>query len=329
MSNPSYSLEVISHHPQFKNKSLRKYYVDGIETVGAWGDEPFEIKFTNNTWQKIQVKISLDGTDVFTGEPATTEATNKMWVVQGYGTLSLKAWPETNNGGASFIFTSANNSVAVHTHGDLSSRGIIAAAVYTEGHVEPIRVDPAPVHHYHHYDYWYTPLSYPLTYPTYGTISVGNVGSSILGGSVSLNNASGTFSNTSGGGTYTSNSIMPSAATSKDSRRRSKSLQSNDGGEQTLGELESLVSVGAGQHVDQKITYVTGLIKPTFTETVRVKYLWWDDLVAALKANNVPAPQPSGFPGDKKQGNINLGSTPRKGSVHRVEQTYVPMYARV
>jgi hypothetical protein len=322
MSNPSYSLEVISHHPQFKNKSLRKYYVDGIETVGAWGDEPFEIKFTNHTWQKIQVKISLDGTDVFTGAPATTEATKDMWVVQGFGTLSLKAWPETNNGGAAFIFTSANNSVAVHTHGDLSSRGIVAAAVYTEGHVEPVRIQQDPVHHYHHYNpyggYIWNNQPWTTAYPIYGG---GTVGSSI---NVFNNSSNGTLG---GGGTHSTNSIMPAADSGK-ARRRSKSLESVDG-DQTLGELESLVSVGAGQHVDQKITYVTGLIKPTFSETVRVKYLWWDDLVAKLKENNVPAPQPSGFPGDKKQANINLGSTPRQGVVHRTEQTFVPMYARV
>ena len=45
-------------------------------------------------------------------------------------TLSLKAWPENSKSGASFVFTSAQNSVALHTHGDLSSRGIIAAAVF-------------------------------------------------------------------------------------------------------------------------------------------------------------------------------------------------------
>lgn len=148
MSN--YTLEIISHHPQFKNKNLRQYYVDGINTVGAWGDEPFEIRFKNNTYQKVQVKISLDGTDVLTGRPATTEVSKDMWVVNGYGTLNLKAWPENNNGGASFVFTSANNSVAAHTHGNLSSRGIIAAAVYVEGHVEPIYTKRVE-HHHHHY----------------------------------------------------------------------------------------------------------------------------------------------------------------------------------
>lgn len=298
MSRPNYSLEVISHHPTFKNKSLRKYYVDGIETVGAWGDEPFEIKFTNHTWQKVQVKISVDGTDVLSGDPATTDVTKDMWVVNGYGTLSLKAWPETNNGGAQFVFTSATNSVALHTHGDLSSRGIIAAAVYTEGHVEPIRINPVTEHHHHHhyrrsiYDYY--------------------LGSSYLNGGGLIG----------GGGTFSSNSLgdVTKGSSSGSISAQSCSFNASDSlsmdcnfGESNSKNLESLVSVGAGQHVDQKITYVQGLIKPSFTETVRVKYLWWDDLVAKLREQNVPMPHPSGFPADQKKTNINLGSTPRIG----------------
>src|SRR3984957_20893584 len=120
MSN--YTLDIISHHPQFSGKNLKKYYINGIDTVGAWGNEPFEIRFKNNTRQKVQVKISVDGTDIFTGKLADTEVSSDMWVVNGCGTLSLKAWPENNNGGAAFVFTSVNNGVATHTHGNLSSR---------------------------------------------------------------------------------------------------------------------------------------------------------------------------------------------------------------
>lgn len=291
MATSNYTLEIISHHPQFKNKSLRQYYVDGINTVGAWGNEPFEIKFKNNTYQKVQVKISLDGTDVLTGQPANTEASSKMWVVNGYDTLNLKAWPETNNGGASFIFTSANNSVAVHTHGDLSSRGIIAAAVYVEGKVEPIyhRVE---YHHYHPRDYWYSG-----NYPMY------------IGGVI---NTSDTFSGTS----YSTNSSSFSLNDS-DTVVTSNSLNTNNS---RAKDLENLVSVGAGQHVDQKITYVSGLVKPTFTETLRVKYLWWDDLQAKLRENNVPAAHASGFPGDRNQNIMSLGNTPRvEGNVRKSE----------
>ena len=319
MSNPNYTLEIVSHHPKFNNQSMKKYYVDGIETVGAWGDEPFEIRFKNNTWQKVQVKLSLDGTDILSGKPADTAVSKDMWVCNAYGTLSLKAWPETNNGGAAFVFTSADNSVAVHTHGDLSSRGIIAAAVFTESHVEPtpIYVNPWPwkteEHHHHHHHY---PRSKGYDHVWIGGTSGGTYGSSgTFGGNVILNNS--TLGGTATNSIYTC-SAGPAAA--------SNSFNLCDGGAQEISEssFDSLVAVGAGEHVDQKITYVAGLVKPIFTETVRVKYMWWDDLQDKLRTHTKAQPHPSGFPGDNERKNIDLGCTPRigekRGSFRRVEQ---------
>lgn len=325
MSNTNYTLEVISHHPKFNNRSLRKYYVDGIETVGAWGDEPFEIRFRNNTWQKVQVKLTLDGTDILTGKPADTEVSKDMWVVNAYSSISLKAWPEDNNGGAAFVFTSANNSVAVHTHGDLSSRGIIAAAVFTEGHVDPspIRLNwPIQTQEHHHHHYHDRRKGYDYYGPvwvggTYGTSTGGTFGSS--SGGIVFNNSMGNLSSNT---ISSCNNAAPAAAGgTSDCFYMS---ECSDGA--ASAPLESLVSVGAGEHVDQKITYVAGLIKPVFTETVRVKYLWWDDLQEKLRTHSKAQPQPSGFPGDNRK-NIDLGCTPRigekKGSFRRAEQPVV------
>jgi hypothetical protein len=329
MSN--YTLDIISHHPQFSGKSLKKYYLDGIETVGAWGNEPFEIRFKNNAYQKVQVKISVDGTDVFTGKPADTNVASDMWVVNGYGTLSLKAWPENNNGGAAFVFTSANNSVAIHTHGDLSSRGIIAAAVFTEGHVEPIRLTYEPY-------VWTSPIiinnQQPYTYPTWYNYTSQNTGGLVGGSNFGVSYNSCSNSQTLGADGSASmdyceiGEAAPAAADSK--------VSCNVGGTRARKSLESLAAVGAGQHVDQKISYVTGLIKPVFSETVRVRYIWWDDLVADLRRNNVPSPHADGFPGDHgKHNHINLGNTPRlptHGSFSRggsFRRAYEPVYDRV
>lgn len=296
MSNPNYSIEVISHHPKFKNKSLRKYIVDGIETIGAWGNEKFEIKFTNHSSQKIQVKLSLDGTDILTGEPATTDITKDMWVVNGYETLSLKAWPESHHGGAAFIFTNAANSVALHVHGDMSSRGIIAAAVYVESHIEPIRL--IPQHYYNHYYNWWYPFKYDLDspYPIYGSNTFGVTYNGSTSNTINLtseNNFVNTCSfNASAGHDTFSNSIISK-------------------------ELENLVAIGAGEHVAQNITYVAGLIKPLFTESVKVRFLWWDELVAKLKENNIPVSHSSGFPGDSEKNIIDLKHTPRVGNYNK------------
>jgi hypothetical protein len=330
MSHQNYTLEIVSHHSQFNNKTLRKYYVDGIDTVGVWGNEPFEIRFKNNTFQKIQVKITLDGTDILTGKPADTKVSKDMWVVNGYGTLNLKAWPEDNNGGAGFVFTSADNSVAVHTHGDLSSRGIIAAAVFTEGHVEPYKPSPVILREEHHH--WPSYPTYPV-YPVYPVNPYSPIW--IYQNGVSYNagtNVGGTRSRQTLGG----NSIDSSTITSSISNTSTSGTFSCDINDSSItcnylsdaqpvsASLESLVSVGAGEHVDQKITYVAGLIKPVFAETVRVKYLWWDDLVTKLRTETSAKPQPSGFPGSDNQKNIDLRGTPRigdkKGSFRRTEQ---------
>lgn len=137
MSFNNYKLEVISKHKDFFNRPLRKYAVDGVDHVGVWGNEPFAIRFKNNTYQRVQVRLSLDGTDILTTEPATVSPTGKMWMVEANRTLELEAWPETNEAGARFVFATEGNSVALHTHGDVSQKGIIAAAVYTEAYVAP------------------------------------------------------------------------------------------------------------------------------------------------------------------------------------------------
>lgn len=284
-----YSLEIISAHKSFRNKSLRKYAIDGVDTVGAWGDEPFEIKFRNNTRNKIQVKVSVDGTDVLTCKPADTEISSDMWVVQGHSTLNLKAWPETKNGGAQFVFTHADKSVALNTHGDMSSKGIIAVAVYEEGHVK----EPNVHHHYH----WHTP---------YYDYSLSDSSGDWKG---HLRRSKSSFSDITRG--INTNDVTISSCDS------SNNLSLDD------------VAVGAGSFVDQKITYVTGLIEPKLSEIVKVRYVWWDDLKATLEKNGYAnQTSPDGFPGDKKL--VDLGNIPRvdtsgnhtKGFFRRAEETF-------
>lgn len=135
-----YELDIISHHPRFDGQALTKHFVDEIDTVGAWGEEAFGIRVKNNTSERVQVKLSLDGTDILTGEKASAKPYGKMWVIGPRATLELSAWPEDTEKGARFIFGKTVNSVAANTHGDLSSKGIISAAFFTEGYVEPARV---------------------------------------------------------------------------------------------------------------------------------------------------------------------------------------------
>jgi hypothetical protein len=295
-SRPSYTVDVVSHHPKYKNITLKKYGIEGVDTVGAWGDEPFEIRFKNNTNKKVQVKLSVDGTDILTGAPASTDASGQMWQVNAYGTLSIKAWPESQNGGAALVFTSANNSVALNTHGDMSCRGIIAAAVFEETYVEPVRVN-----------------TYFSTDCSYDTKSCRRSSSSSRGPSLSKGLSFNDMSRDC------------------DDSLGEIQAESNDNVEYERGGLKSLASVGAGNFVNQHISYTKGFVKPMFTETIRVKYVWWDDLKAKLDSiGYVNSEQPTGFPADKPNKMIDLKNTPRidtpqeltykKSSFRRAEQ---------
>ncbi len=281
-----YSLDIVSHHSQFKNRPLKKYNVNGMDTVGAWGDEPFEVRFRNNTGQKIQVKVSIDGTDILTGELADIQVSKDMWVVQPYGSLNLKAWPETSKGGAAFVFTSASNSVANHIHGDLSNRGIIAVAVFTEGHVEPQRINYS-----------------------FDNLRLGNA----PGGRRSDHRKRRQ--------TKCSAPIASDMPISYTNSNVEASLSLCD--EISDHDLDSLVAVGAGEQVSQNISYVEGLVKPIFSEIVKVKYMRWDELKAHLREEQ-PTQSQDGFPGNKKL--LDLGNTPRVKTTIPKEWT---MYSRV
>lgn len=117
---------------QNKGKTYKQFNVEDDLFIGVGKNEEFEVVFKNNTSNNVQVRLSLDGTDLLTGKPASTSITGEMWYVAARDTLTLKAWPESSSGGAKFIFSDSKDSVAVHTHGNMSGRGIIAAAVYTE-----------------------------------------------------------------------------------------------------------------------------------------------------------------------------------------------------
>lgn len=113
MLNNNYELNIISKDSRSDGKKLKKYSINSNDYVGIYDHESFE-------------------TDVLTGAEADLSPFGQMWIVEPYGTLQLKAWPETTKGGAEFIFGDIKSSVAANTHGDLSSRGVIAAAVFTD-----------------------------------------------------------------------------------------------------------------------------------------------------------------------------------------------------
>src|SRR5574343_1539795 len=145
--------------------------------------------------------------------------------------------------GARFIFGGETESVAGNTHGDLSQRGIIAAAVFEESYVKPEfpweKWDP-----YHDY--------FKGSYPRVLFNEIANL---------SFNQSQGTTARTRG------ESAVAVAG---------NNILDIDRGRVGV-ELEA-PAVGAGETIKQAIKTVSGLVAPQLARTIAVKYLGWDHL---------------------------------------------------
>lgn len=270
-----YSLNIISKHKDFDGKQLKKHNLNGLDHIGVYGNEPFKIQFCNNTYYKVQVKLTLDGTDILSGAPADSSSVGKMWVVQPSSKLELEAWAETIHGGSSFVFTDASNSVAAHTHGNVSSQGIIAAAVYEEGQV----------HNYFYPNYYSYPLYNQNTSPWISLIGTNSVPLQYQYTAINNN-------------TYSGQNVLLTKCSSS-----LNTISTNDS-----NVASSAAAIGAGSYVNQSIGTDVGLIKPLLKETLRIRYLWWNELKAEFN-KYYDGIGSSGFPADVKM--IDLRSTPR------------------
>lgn len=310
-----FEVNIISRHPEFEGQTLKKYNLDGIETIGAYGDEPFEIQFKNNSSETVQIRVSVDGTDIMTAKPATLEITHEMFLIRAHNSITLKAWHETNMGGARFVFTNEQMGVAKHAHGDITHKGIIAVAVYTEGdRTQPI----------------YRTQENFMRRATGGAMKSASSGSSVqnygsLYGSISKGatgamGPSGAASADELGEVHSSNSV-DGAYYQGDLRRDVDAAPAAAAG-QLLNSSRSKVglplkktsaAVGAGEYVEQRTRTVEGLKKPELNSVLRTRYMWWDEVVAHANEQygHVVDIHPTGFPADPVKKFADLSGVPR------------------
>ena len=155
-------------------KPIRQFRYKGDHFVEGRKGSNFELKFTNNTWKRVEVVPSVDGLDVIDGEECGTESSG--YVVNARDSVTIPGWRLDNDTVAEFIFKDKKKSYASRSGKGTANVGAIGFMVFEEkqyAYVPPIVINPSPP---------WTPYPHPWDNPwlprPYGTwtnITVGCV----------------------------------------------------------------------------------------------------------------------------------------------------------
>jgi hypothetical protein len=238
-----------------------------------------------------------------------------MWLVEGHASMTLKAWPETNSGGARFVFGEAGKSVAVNTHGNVEGMGVIAAAVFVEG-ARTIRQEPC-----FNLISSSGPQKYKQSAGRRSRMSYDSdknmSGSNVLRG---MSTNKGFDSDDVRIGV---DSLDECCDTKCSASMDFMDMEMSRGVDfccipSAASAMEPKAAIGAGEYVTQELVKGTGLTKPKFAQSVEIHYKWWREVQSALtKYGSTQNDSPNPYPGDVEEEHIDLSYTPRQSSTAR------------
>jgi hypothetical protein len=115
---------LVNNRPITEYPHLGKVYVEGRA-----GSE-YQIEVRNNSYQRIEAVISVDGLSVLDGKPAGMQSSG--YVVKAYETLRVPGWTLDNKTVAKFGFAGKDGSYASQMTGDTRNNGVIGVMVFRE-----------------------------------------------------------------------------------------------------------------------------------------------------------------------------------------------------
>lgn len=275
-NNEDYELKIISD----SNKKYRQFNVDGINTIGISSGEEFKISIRNKTARTIGVKISVDGTNILTGKEATLKSGVKdMYLIDPYDSCDYACWQEGESGGSKLVFTTAESSVSVHTHGNTKNVGIISVAVFYDQFENTFKKSQQ-----------------------YGSINIndvhfnnkkflrhsgiGSVGTDIndnwLGQHDVYTTCLPCSASTSTAGNLNVLNNTSTAEASKTSNYLNIDMERTTDNTITVNSA----AVGAGNFVEQNVNFRPGLKSPKLDAILRIKYVFEDDLIKLINKQN-------------------------------------------
>jgi len=242
-------------------KQITRHASDGQTYFEAPESGDYIIRIRNNSYERKEVVVSVDGLSVMDGESASFET--RGYILSAYSSIDIKGWRRTDNDVAAFKFTKTEESYSAKAGKGTDNVGVIGVAVFNE------KVDK---------QYWAQPFNHGLLGG--GKVGDGNLYRSLGGGTAGSPS------------TYNARTIS-----SSNSRRISKSTGKS---EVSAESAQYNIGTGYGKEAQMKVTSTTftrdSLGNPNFITSMRYAsrptLIKWGVIAE-------PAQSPDPFPGNK------------------------------
>ncbi|MDA8413472.1 MAG: hypothetical protein M0023_06730 [Desulfobacteraceae bacterium] len=123
-------------YPVKTRHSIKKVYAEAIK-----GDH-YRIEVKNRLNRRVGVVIAVDGRNIVSGDKSWLKNSERMYILEPYGTGEFSGWRSSVNRINRFYFTDVPDSYAA-AFGDESAMGVISVAAYAE--VRHYRPPPPPL----------------------------------------------------------------------------------------------------------------------------------------------------------------------------------------
>lgn len=142
---PDYEVEVL-----VRGRPVKVFKHKGDHFIEGRKGSVFELKITNNTWDRIEVVASVDGLSVINGEECGPDS--EGYVVPARGSVIIPGWKLPDDKAAQFVFEDKRDGYSNQVGKGTTNVGVIGVMVFEEKPVEKPVVIP-------------TPQPYPVPYP--------------------------------------------------------------------------------------------------------------------------------------------------------------------
>jgi hypothetical protein len=110
--------------------NIPEYGLNGLTFVEGRQGQPYTVKLTNNSAQRVLAVVSIDGVNVVDGQPCAPEA--RGYVVPAYSTVEVDGWRTSLKEASRFVFENKEKAYAKSASGDVHNCGVIGVKFISE-----------------------------------------------------------------------------------------------------------------------------------------------------------------------------------------------------